>query len=191
MYAYGGCNLINEFDVLEPTGLATAEAYYEGNTSYPAIVSQRALNAQNSTASVVLSGYSYHYIRDDRPVKMLDRVEHLRKVLAFLGNTTDPPIGVDPGGYVYSLSQNRPNPFNPTTTIEYTVKEQGKVNLRIYNVAGQLIRTLVDDVKSPGVLYSATWDGKNGQGQTVASGVYFYKLVAGDFVQTKKMILLK
>jgi flagellar hook assembly protein FlgD len=58
-------------------------------------------------------------------------------------------------------------------------------------VAGQLIRTLVDDTKAPGQVHTATWDGRNDAGQSVSSGVYFYKLVAGDFVQTKKMVLLK
>jgi hypothetical protein len=191
MLVFGGCPLINEFDVLEPTGMSTAEAYYEGNTGFAAILSQRTLNAQNTMASVLLSGYSYHYIRDDRPVGMMDRVVHLQKVLEFLGNTTDPPVAVDPSSYTYSLRQNRPNPFNPITTIEFTIKERGMVSLRIYNVAGQLIRTLVDDVKSPGEVHTATWDGRNDAGQAVSSGVYFYKLASGDFVQTKKMVLLK
>jgi hypothetical protein len=191
MYAYGGCNLINEFDVLQRIGVSTIEAVYEGNMAYPAILSQRTLNSVNSMASVMLSGYSYHYIRDDRAVNMLDRVTHLRKVLQFLGNTLDQPVAVGPNGYVNSLSQNRPNPFNPTTTIDYTVREQGLVRLQIYNVAGQLVRTLVDEVRSPGDVHTATWDGRSNAGQTVSSGVYFYKLVTGDFVQTKKMVLLK
>jgi len=191
MTAYGGCNLINEFDVLQQVGLSGVEATYDGNAAYPAILSQRTQNAQGTQASVMLSGYSYHYIRDDRAVPVMDRVVHLQKVLAFLGNTTDPPVAVNPGGYRNTLAQNRPNPFNPTTTIEYTVREQGLVNLRIYNVAGQLIRTLVNDLKTPGEVHTATWDGRNNAGQSVSSGVYFYKLVSGNFVQTKKMVLLK
>jgi len=191
LVAYGGCPLINEFDVLEQTGLSVVQAYYNGNSAYPAILSQQTPNARSVTASVMMSGYSYHYTRDDRAANILDRVVHLRKVLAFLGNQTDPPVGVEPTGYAYSLSQNRPNPFNPTTSIEYTVKDQGVVTLRIYNVAGQLIRSLVNDVKAPGEVHIATWDGRNDAGQSVSSGVYFYKLVSGDFVQTKKMVLLK
>jgi hypothetical protein len=191
LIAYGGCNLINDFDVLQPQGDAVAEAYYEGDLSYPAIVSQRTLNSQSTTASVMLSGFSYHYIRDDRATGVLDRVTHLRKVLAFLGNTLDPATGVDPVDYTYSLSQNYPNPFNPSTTISYTLKNHATVSLKIYNVAGQLIRTLVNEAKNPGQVHTATWDGRNDAGQSVSSGVYFYKLVAGDFVQTKKMVLLK
>jgi flagellar hook assembly protein FlgD len=71
------------------------------------------------------------------------------------------------------------------------VKERANVQLRIYNVAGQLIRTLVNEARTPGEVHTATWDGRNDAGQSVSSGVYFYKLVAGTFVQTKKMVLLK
>jgi hypothetical protein len=191
MVAFGGCPGINQFDVLEPTGLSQAEAYYDGNTSLAAVLSQRAPNAQGATASVLLSGYSFHYIRDDRPVPVMDRVIHMKKALYFLGNETDEPTHVDPTFYRNSLSQNRPNPFNPTTTIEFTVKERANVQLRIYNVAGQLVRTLVNEARTPGEVHIATWDGRNDAGQSVSSGVYFYKLVAGNFVQTKKMVLLK
>jgi flagellar hook assembly protein FlgD len=111
--------------------------------------------------------------------------------LHFLGNITDEPTAVDPTFYRNTLAQNRPNPFNPTTTIEFTVKERANVQLRIYNVAGQLIRTLVNEARTPGEVHTATWDGRNDAGQSVSSGVYFYKLVAGTFVQTKKMVLLK
>jgi flagellar hook assembly protein FlgD len=121
----------------------------------------------------------------------MDRVTHLRNVLAFLGNTIDLPVTVGPNGFENSLFQNRPNPFNTTTTIEFTVEEQGPVKLQIYNVAGQLVRTLVDEVRSPGEVHSAVWDGRSNAGQRVSSGVYFYKFVTGDFVNTKKMVLLK
>jgi hypothetical protein len=191
MVAYGGCNLINEFDVLQQQGASVEQAYYDGNLAYPAILSQATVNAGGSTARVVLSGFSYHYIRDDRAAGIMDRVFHVKKILAFLENQTQEPTGVKPSGYAYSLSQNYPNPFNPTTTINYTLKEQGDVTLRIYNVAGQLIRTLVEATRTPGEVHTATWDGRNDAGQSVSSGVYFYKLVAGSYVQTKKMVLLK
>jgi hypothetical protein len=189
--AFGGCAGINQFDVLQQQGASVVQATYEGNLSYPAILSQQTTNAVSTTATVVLSGFSYHYIRDDRPTGILDRVIHLKKILAFLGNLTDEPTGVNPTGYAYSLSQNYPNPFNPTTTINYTLRDQSDVSLRIYNVAGQLIRRLVEATKTPGEVHTATWDGRNDAGQPVSSGVYFYKLAAGGYVQTKKMVLLK
>ena len=69
---------------------------------------------------------------------------------------------------------------------------QGPVTLRVYNAAGQLVRTLVDDMQSPQVGgFSVAWDGRDNAGSAVSSGVYFYKLTANKFVQTRKMVLLK
>jgi hypothetical protein len=191
LVAYGGCPKINKFDVLQQNGLSVAEAYYDGNTSHVASLSQTTTNGAGMTARILLEGYGFHYIRDDRPSGILDRVIHLKKALAFLNTGTQTPTAVDPAGYRYSLSQNYPNPFNPTTNIQYTVRDYAPVSLKVYNVAGQLIRTLVNENKSPGEVHVATWDGRNDIGQAVSSGVYFYKLVAGDYVQTRKMVLLK
>lgn len=97
----------------------------------------------------------------------------------------------------FELSQNYPNPFNPSTTIPYTVNgSQFMVHspihttLKIYNLLGQLVRTLVDEEKTPGN-YDVTWDGKDNLGKEVASGTYFYQLKIKDFTTTKKMILLR
>jgi hypothetical protein len=85
-----------------------------------------------------------------------------------------------------------PNPFNPETTIRYELKERGHVSLAIYDVAGKLVRTLVDEVKMPlAGGYSATWDGRTNSGKPVASGVYFYRLLTKTFVETRKIVLLK
>ncbi|MEJ2721741.1 MAG: T9SS type A sorting domain-containing protein [bacterium] len=91
------------------------------------------------------------------------------------------------------LYQNYPNPFNPTTTIRYSIKERGRVSLRIYNAAGQLVRTLVDEIQSPREAgYSVLWNGRNDAGMPVASGVYMYKLTAErGFQDVKKLVLLK
>jgi hypothetical protein len=83
-----------------------------------------------------------------------------------------------------------PNPFNPTTTIVYELKESAAVTLTVYDAAGRLVRVLVDEGRSAG-RYEAVWNGRNNRGETVASGVYFYRLIAGSFVDSKKMILLK
>jgi probable HAF family extracellular repeat protein len=90
----------------------------------------------------------------------------------------------------YSLEQNYPNPFNPATTIRYGLPKEGHVTLKIYNLTGQEVRTLVDDVQSAG-LRSLTWDGNDNLGQSIPSGLYIYRLVAGDFAQTRKMSLVK
>ncbi len=90
------------------------------------------------------------------------------------------------------LKQNAPNPFNPETIIEYHLagSEIRPTTLVIYNVLGQKIRTLVDASKVGGI-YRVRWDGKDDLGQQAASGVYTYRLVSGEFVETKQMILLK
>ncbi|MFC1562574.1 YCF48-related protein [candidate division KSB1 bacterium] len=90
----------------------------------------------------------------------------------------------------FSLSQNFPNPFNPETEIRYQIPENTKVVLKIYNILGQEVRTLVDEVKSPGS-YNIKWNGKNNYGVTVSTGVYLYRIQAGDFVSTKKLVFLK
>lgn len=90
------------------------------------------------------------------------------------------------------LKQNVPNPFNPETIIEYHLasSEIRPTTLIIYNVLGQRIRTLVDASKAGGV-HRVRWDGKDDLGQQAASGVYTYRLISGEFVETKQMILLK
>ena len=90
----------------------------------------------------------------------------------------------------FGLSQNVPNPFNPSTIVEYALPKDAQVNLSIYNVLGQHVKTLVDDMQRAGK-QTVTWDGTDNGGNSVASGVYFYKIRAGDFSSTKKMLLLK
>ncbi|MDH3216904.1 MAG: T9SS type A sorting domain-containing protein [Candidatus Krumholzibacteria bacterium] len=77
------------------------------------------------------------------------------------------------------------------TTIRYSIKERAHVSLKIYNVAGQLVKTLVSQVQSPDQVKPVRWDGRNNVGQPVASGVFFYKMVTKGFSQTKKMVHLK
>lgn len=86
---------------------------------------------------------------------------------------------------VFSLSHNYPNPFNPSTKIKFALPKSGNVSLKVYNPLGQEVTTLVDQELTPGV-YEETWNATG-----TASGVYFYRLRAGDFVETKRMLLLK
>jgi hypothetical protein len=89
-----------------------------------------------------------------------------------------------------ALSQNYPNPFNPSTAIQYSITSPGNVTIKIYNTLGQEIRTVVDDFKPTGD-HTAFWDGRDQSGNAVASGTYFYRLQAGDYVSAQKAILLK
>ena len=90
----------------------------------------------------------------------------------------------------YFLSQNFPNPFNPVTTLKYNLLEDGLVNITIYDILGNVVNNLVNNNQSSGHK-SIQWDATNNQGEPVSAGVYLYKIQAGDFVDTKKMILLK
>lgn len=93
----------------------------------------------------------------------------------------------------FELRQNYPNPFNPTTTISYSIptSASGKnVKLELYNTLGQKVGTLVDEKQDAG-FYAIRWDGRNDFGMQVSSGLYLYRLVAGSFVQIKKMVLVR
>jgi hypothetical protein len=83
-----------------------------------------------------------------------------------------------------------PNPFNPETTIRYELAARTHVSLRVYDVSGAVVRTLVNDVKAAGS-YSMTWNGKDDHGSSVSSGVYFYRITAGSFQDVRKMTLVK
>ena len=89
-----------------------------------------------------------------------------------------------------ALHQNYPNPFNPNTTITFTLSERSPTKLSIYNLEGKLIRTLINGTLDEGYK-QATWNGSDSHGNLVSSGVYFYRLKAGNQTLTKKMVLLK
>ncbi|UCG52218.1 MAG: T9SS type A sorting domain-containing protein, partial [Candidatus Latescibacterota bacterium] len=162
------------------------------------VLAQATANLAATTARCVLSGFGFNYIRDESPAQdtppqvWMDRTEVLWDILTWLENIFPEPIGVDPIAFENRLGDNYPNPFNPTTTIKYSIKEPAHVSLKVYNVAGQLVKTLVDDAKKPRAEgFAVTWDGHDNKGQPVASGVYFYKFVTKNYVQTKKMVFLK
>lgn len=90
----------------------------------------------------------------------------------------------------FVLEQNYPNPFNPTTTIDYAIPRSSDVKLKIYNMMGQEVRTLVSEKQSAG-FHSIQWDGTNNSGNLVATGLYLYRIEAGDFMKIKKMMLIK
>jgi hypothetical protein len=98
----------------------------------------------------------------------------------------DDPVAV----LVTSLKGCYPNPFNPTTTISFSIKEKAPVELVIYNILGQKVRTLVNQPLEPGE-HSIVWNGTDNKGRSVASGIYFYRMKAGNYSETKKMVLKK
>lgn len=121
---------------------------------------------------------------DELSVKLTDKSQ---STIHFSGKFTD---SKNPVPLTYSLRQNYPNPFNPTTRIEYSIPENVHVQLEIFNVLGQKVKTLVSEVKQAGN-YKVNWSGLNNSGKLVSSGVYFYRLKTDKYVEKKKMIFLK
>lgn len=108
--------------------------------------------------------------------------------------TVEVDVSVETTGEIvptgYSLAANYPNPFNPSTTINYVLGGTGETTLKVYNLLGGEIRTLVNEVQAAGE-YSVTWDGKENTGSNVASGVYILHLKSGDFSQSRRITLMK
>jgi hypothetical protein len=98
--------------------------------------------------------------------------------------------GVNAGGRVSELLPSYPNPFNPTTTIPFEVAAQGRVTLQVFDTQGKLVRTLCDEVLPAGV-HQAVWDSHDNVGRQVATGVYFVRLVTGDYRMTRKLVMIK
>jgi hypothetical protein len=89
-----------------------------------------------------------------------------------------------------NLYQNYPNPFNPTTTIQFKLPEKSDVSLRIYDISGKLVKTLIDEEKDAGY-HSVIWDGTGDDGASVNSGVYFYKIETDGHSDVKRCVMLK
>jgi hypothetical protein len=128
--------------------------------------------------------------------KSIDQISATNGMAQELLDQAYQQMGINNAPYLpkaFALSQNYPNPFNPSTTISYAIPDgnaQVGVKLSVFNLRGQLVRSLVDQSQSPGN-YNVNWDGSDDNGRQISSGVYFYRLVAGDYVSTRKMVVLK
>jgi hypothetical protein len=205
---YGGCPCINAFDVLgmSPDGPPTSQpalTYYKGcnscsieppgaENSYAAITNTFT-NDVGYTVRTMWFGFSLMYMSDCGPDVPIMRNQIMADVINWMNNLTNPDITGDkdtPPAYTYYLERNYPNPFNPVTTIKFGLKKRGHVTLKIYNVAGQLVRTLVNGVRDSGH-HKITWDGRNNDGVSIASGIYFYKMETKNFRAAHKMVMLR
>ncbi len=97
----------------------------------------------------------------------------------------------EPRPETFALAQNYPNPFNPTTQIQYSLPRASTVNLTVYNILGQQVRVLVHDVRKSAGIHQVEWDGRTDLGKRVSSGVYVYRLEVGEFLKSRKMMLLQ
>jgi hypothetical protein len=116
----------------------------------------------------------------------LMEVTDIRSHIVDLDNNANSPINESTSiPTEFSMNQNYPNPFNPTTNLEFGISELGFVSLKVYDISGKEVATLINEVKSPG-RYQIKFDGSN-----LGSGVYFYKITAGNFSAVKRMFLIK
>ncbi len=90
----------------------------------------------------------------------------------------------------FALSQNYPNPFNPATNIEFQLPQNSHVSLKIYDLQGRLVRTLLNQEMEAGS-HRVAWDGRDERGNGAASGIYLYHIKAGNYVETRKMVLMR
>jgi hypothetical protein len=117
--------------------------------------------------------------------------KRLQLVVGKRGFVAEKRATVERTPVAYELSQNFPNPFNPSTTIRYGLPREERVALTIYNTLGEEVLTLIEDEMQKAGYHAAIWDGRNRAGQVAASGVYIYKLRAGSFTSIKKMALVR
>ena len=161
----------------------------EASTELPMLVKDEAGEVVFAYAGELKAARLYFRPKDE----LGGTIEVVRAVVADPFNRLNPvevlrQAVVAPKAFV--LGQNRPNPFNPTTVIEYTLPEAASVKLEVYNMLGQVVRTLVDGEQQAG-RYSVAWDGRDDLGREVATGIYFYRLSAGKFHAVRRMVLVR
>jgi hypothetical protein len=206
--ARGACPLLNSFDVVEPSsGLAGTET----------VVDYIRLNGERRPAGVAYThptmgyqtvnlGFGMEFMMDGTfdggssnytpegyyHTGIEDRVDLMQNIMAFFAKTpTADGTGIAGGAAADVLSGAYPNPFNPSTTIEYGVREAGRASIRVYSVSGRLVRTLLDEELAAGDSGVVVWDGEDETGNRCASGVYFARIEAPGFSRARKMVMLK
>ena len=193
--AYGGCLGINTFDAVTTTGGGQLLAQFtdpSGNAG-AYVYSAATLNVQANTSRVISMPYDFMFIYtnpdDNSQAPLPARTTVLEEVLQYFGVAGDPLKVTPVTPEVKFAIGNYPNPFNPSTKIFYTMPKAGHLTLKVYNVRGELVKTLIDgQIEQSG---HVMWDGTNDQGSNVSSGVYFYEARTNGEVQVNKMALVK
>ncbi len=192
---WGGCPSLPHFPVIEATGTAHDELVPAAPTGQPAAfaVAQSSINGVGHTVGAVLTTFALADVRSGAvPVGASPSAVLLGAMLDCIGQPHTTATGVRPSAtWRTTLSPAAPNPFNPATTLRFTVRERGRVRLAVYDVSGRLVRVLVDGERAPGAEHVARWDGRDERGEPVASGVYFARLVTGGESLVRKLVLLK
>lgn len=183
-WAFGGCPIVNAFDMLLTAGTNSDYGleYTDANgvkPSHYAMVYSDDSTTNDQPLKTVTCGFSFMAIRDANSDGAPVKNEFLDMVWDYFGNTSNTDItdSDDPvAKFANSLNQNHPNPFNPNTRIEFSLKTRSHVAIRVYDVSGRLVTTLLNEVRDAGLHTDVQWKGLNDRGANVASGVYFYKI---------------
>ena len=198
--AFGGCLGINSFDAVTAAGTSQRLAEFTNSQGNPGVYNYAAAlynNLSSENADVVYMPYDFMFIYNAPGYTppagyegISARAVILEDILGFFGTTGGSPvIGADAPAAGLQV-ENFPNPFNPQTTIKLRLPQEGDVSLKVFNVRGELVRTLVDGQMDAGE-HSIIWDGKTNAGNQTASGVYFYETRANGEVKINKMALVK
>ncbi len=172
-------------DYIVPAGGSEVALLYD-NLRIAAVQFTGTYGAGNQNAQLIYLGFTFETI-----INAEDRAALMERALNYFGLPTS--VAGNPAGIPqqFELSENYPNPFNPTTTIRFTVAYKAQaVKLIIYDLLGRVVRVLADEIRTVGE-HSVQWDGRNENGIRVASGTYLYKFEAKNFVDSKKMVMLK
>jgi len=201
-----GGNNVHIFDISDPAAPDSINSVYvSGNAGDLKVVGDFAFIATETWMNVIdvadpynldvvgwfrLYGLGMGLAVDDHIIAVADE----SGALFLLGSTE--PVAVDdetPSGVLpvrFEISQNYPNPFNPVTNIEYSILSKSHVSIEVFNILGQRVATLVDEEKAAGD-YRVNWDGFDSDGKKVSSGIYLYHFRAGDYAESKKMVMVK
>lgn len=153
------------------------------------VIDPRVVSAQVAGNVLTLTGLA----QDTSRIVLYAEDTHGNRAACSFNAIVSPMIGVEPSGQTtlnFLLRQNYPNPFNPSTIIEFTVPIAGRAVVRVCTVSGQVVRTLVDAVLQPGS-HRIHWNGRDDAGRILPSGIYLYRLAAGKYKESKKMVFLK
>jgi hypothetical protein len=181
---------ITSFDAIARNGVVTLRSVFRSDLGVEAVNVYRSGTEGDFRLieTIFTGGSTFEYI--DRSVRPGEAYRYQIGVRDADGEVFSPIANVTLAGVRVALAQNSPNPFNPSTTISFTLPSREHVTVSIYDANGRLVRTLVDESRDYGT-HDVTWDGRDDAGTTVGSGVYFYRLSAGKFSESKKMVMLK
>ena len=199
--AYGGCLAINQFDSILPrTGAVTSHRFMNKSGGFYAASAAvwhartQQINSETYNRVDVTFPYGFLYIQDlvskAGPSARAVLLEELLGAFAHATNSGAATGADDLARPVFALAQNHPNPFNPSTEIRFTAPRAGSVQLSIYNVRGELVRTLLDGKVEAGEQV-LRWDGRDSSGEAAGSGVYLYEIRGFGERRSRKMMLIK